>query len=152
MENFFNWVTKNISKDEVISWLESNNMKYEKIDLYGDIFKSLYFIIQDTYLGDDELETKIDMSKEDKISHFKWCWDKLISDFEKEGIKIYKEGKHEKYFRNFFLDTFYDDSQKKLKIGIKNFLKDIFDVEKEFTKSDLDILTEIYKLLEKNVK
>jgi hypothetical protein len=28
----------------------------------------------------------------------------------------------------------------------------VFDIDKQFTKSDLDILTELYKLLEKNIE
>ena len=35
--------------------------------------------------------------------------------------------------------------------AIPDFIKDLFDQDKPFAKSDLDILTEIYKLLDKNV-
>jgi hypothetical protein len=38
-----------------------------------------------------------------------------------------------------------------LKIAIPDFLEDVFNLEKPFTKSDLDILTEVYHLLEKNM-
>jgi hypothetical protein len=40
MENFFNWMSKVIPNDEVIIWFNIHNMHYEKIELYGDIFKS----------------------------------------------------------------------------------------------------------------
>ena len=53
MENFFNWLSKPIPKDEIITWLNVHNMYYERIELYGDIFKSLNQIIIDTYLGSD---------------------------------------------------------------------------------------------------
>jgi hypothetical protein len=36
--------------------------------------------------------------------------------------------------------------------AIPNFIVELFDIEKPFAKSDLDILTEIYKLLDRHVK
>ena len=88
MENFFNWITKPLPKDEIIIWFNIHNMTYEKIELYGDFFKSLNQIIMDTYLGDSISETKISLSPEDNLSHFKWCWNKTIGNFKKENIKI----------------------------------------------------------------
>ena len=86
MENFFNWMSKPVPKEEVVVWFNVHNMTYEKIELYGDIFKSLNFIITDTYLGENVLETKILMSEEDNALHFNWCWNKLLEDFKKENI------------------------------------------------------------------
>ena len=88
MENFFNWMSKPVPKDEVIIWFNVHNMNYEKIELFGDIFKSLNQIVLDTYMGDDIKETKISMTLEDKELHFEWCWKKTIDDFMKEGIEI----------------------------------------------------------------
>lgn len=151
MENFFNWMSKTIPRDEVIIWFNVHNMSYEKIELFGDIFKSLNHIIVDTYMGDTEGETKIHLSSEDKIKHFEWCWNKLIKDFENEKIIIKKVGDHKDYFREFFMDSFYNQNQTNVKSSIPQFLEDVFDVEKDFSKSDLDILTELYKLIEKNI-
>ena len=151
MENFFNWMSKTIPKDEVIIWLNVHNMSYEKIELYGDIFKSLNHIIVDTYMGDVEGETKIYLSQDDKEKHFEWCWNKLLKDFESENIYIKKEGEHKDYFKDFFLDSFYNQGQTNVKLSIPQFLNDVFDVDKNFSKSDLDILTELYKLIEKNL-
>ena len=67
MENFINWMSAPIPQDELIVWFNIHNMNYEKIELYGDIFKSLNFIIINTYLGDEKSETKIIMSIEDKL-------------------------------------------------------------------------------------
>lgn len=151
MENFFNWMSKTIPKDEVLIWLSVHNMSYEKIELYGDIFKSLNHIIVDTYMGDTEGETKIYLSPEDKMKHFEWCWSKLIKDFEAENIIIKDTGDHKDYFKEFFSDSFYNQNQTNVKLSIPQFLEDVFDVEKDFSKSDLDILTELYKLIEKNL-
>jgi hypothetical protein len=103
-------------------------------------------------LGDDELETRISLKEEDKIAHFEWCWNKVLEDFKKENIIIKHEGQHKDYFKSFFLDSFYDSSQKTLKVAIPEFIEDVFNLEKPFTKSDLDILTELYNMFEKNME
>lgn len=151
MENFFNWMTKPIPKDEVVIWLNVHNMNYEKIELYGDIFKSLNFIINDTYLGEESNETQISLSDEDKKLHFEWCWNKLREDFGKENIKIKHGGDHKDYLESFFMDSFYNQREKNIKKAIPEFILDVFDVDKPFSKSDLDILTELYKLMNKNI-
>lgn len=151
MENFFNWMSKPIPKEEVIIWLNVHNLNYEKIELCGDIFKTLNQIILDTYMGDEKGETKISLSQEDKDAHFEWCWKKTLENFNKENIKIKTTGEHKDYFMEFFMETFYNQHEKNVKEAIPSFLLDVFDVEKPFSKSDLDILTELYKLLEKNI-
>jgi hypothetical protein len=155
MENFFNWIAKPLPNDEVIIWFNVHNMLYERIELYGDIFKTLHHIIRDTYMGDDfdaPAETKISISKKDQELHFDWCWKKMISDFKKENVIITEVGEHKDYLESFYVDTFYNQSEARVKNSIPKFVNEIFDVFKPFSKSDLDMITELYKLLEKNVK
>lgn len=152
MENFFNWVSKPIESDEVTIWFNVHNMNYEKIELVGDFFKSLNTTIIDTYFGEESQETKIALNQEDKISHFEWCWKKVIDEFSKENVKIKNSGDHKDYFKDFYMETFYNQLDKNVKNNIPNFINDVFDLEKTFTKSDLDILTELYKLMEKNIQ
>lgn len=152
MENFFNWMSQIVPKEDVIIWFNVHNLSYEKIELYGDFFKSLNHIVMDTYLGYEGPDTRIIMSKEDNELHFEWCWNKLIADFKKESIIFKTEGQHKDYFKSFFIDTFYNNGDKKLKTAIPEFLDEVFNLDKSFTKSDLDILTEVYHLLEKNIE
>lgn len=152
MENFFNWITKPVPKDEVILWFNIHNMNYEKIELIGDIAKSLTKIIMDTYLGENTSETKIRLSEEDKRLHFNWCWNKTIENFRKENVIIKPQGEHKEYFESFFMDTYYNQTIESVKLSIGQFLDEIFDTEIDFTKSDLDLLTELYKLIEKNIQ
>jgi hypothetical protein len=152
MENFVKWISMPIPKEDVLVWFNIHNINYEKIELYGDIFKSLNFIIIDTYLGDEKSETKIIMSNEDNDSHFNWCWNKLLENFRKENIHIKHGGKHKDYFKSFFDDSFYYQKEENIKNVISHFINEVFDIEKPFSKSDLDILTELYKLLEKNIE
>jgi hypothetical protein len=152
MENFFEWMVKVVPKDEVIIWFNIHNMHYEKIELYGDILKTLYYLILDTYLGEDTSDTKIVLSSDDKEKHFEWCWKKLISLFEEELIFIEHKGEHKDYLKSFFVETFYSPYDTSVKETIPKFLNSTFDIDKDFSKSDLDILTEIYKLMDKNIK
>jgi len=150
MENFFNWMTKPVPKEEIILWFNIHNMTYEKIELCGDFFKSLNQIITDTYLGDSTSETKISLSNKDNLSHFEWCWTKVIENFKKENIIIKSDGEHKDYFQSFFMDTFYNQTESNLKQSIPKFLNEIFEIGITYSKSDLDLLTELYKLIEKN--
>lgn len=152
MENFYNWMTSPIPNDEVTVWFNIHNMIYEKIELFGDMFKTLNILINDTYLGNGISETKIEYTQEDKSKHFEWCWNKTLELFAKENILIKSSGEHKDYFEDFFMETFYNQAENSVKTGITKFISEIFDVQKLFTKSDLEILTEIYKLLDKNMK
>ena len=152
MENFFNWVSKPVPKEEVVVWFNINNMNYEKVELYGDFFKSLNFKIIATYFEEDHRETKINLTEENKKEHFDWCWTKTVEDFQKEKIIINNSGDHRDYIEKFFFDTFYNQNQKNIKEAIPSFLSEVFDLNKPFSKSDLEIMTEIYKLMDKNLK
>lgn len=152
MENFFRWMSKPIANDEVQIWFSVHNMIPEKIELYGDLFKSLFKIMGDTYLGSEESETKINLTVDDKLNHFEWCWGKLLDNFNKENIKIKESGAHKDYFWEFFKDTYYNQKDQRVKLSISQFIDDVFSLQKPFTKSDLEILTELYKSLEKNIE
>lgn len=152
MENFFNYITKPVTPEDVDIWFRVNNIIPEKMELYYDFSYSLYKLITDTYLGDDtNNETKVSLSDEDKIQHFKWCWEKTIENFQKEEIEFNKDGDHYEYFSSFFIEIFYNQKEEKVKNSIGIFFKDLFDTKKPFTKSDLDMISSIYKSLDKNM-
>ena len=154
MENFFNYVTNPLSSEDVDVWFKSNNIIIEKIELYHDFTHSLYDLMMDTYFGHDNKnnETKITMSDDDNESHFKWCWGKVISNFKKENIEFTEEGEHYDYFKSFFDEIFYQQKETMIRESVGDFFDVIFDVNKGFTKSDLDMITSIYRVLEKNIK
>ena len=151
MENFYNWMMVPVPKDEVDIWFSVHNMIPEKIELYGDIFESLTTLILETYLGEETNETKIRMSDDDITNHFDWCWKKTIDGFEKENILLDSDGEHKDYVKTFFLDSFYYQKDSEIRSAVKIFVKDLFDIDKVFVKSDLDIITEIYKVFNRNV-
>lgn len=139
--------------NDVDIWFRVNNIISEKINLYYDFTFSLYYLIVDTYLGDEnnDSETKIIMTEKDKKNHFSWCWKKTIENFKKEKIIFNENGEHFDYFLDFFMNIFYSQKEEKIRNSINIFFIDVFDRKKLFTKSDLDMITNIYKLLDKNI-
>ena len=154
MENFYSWMMKPVNREDVEIWFNINNMIYEKRQLFSDFTFSLYDIIKSTYLGDDitnPSETKIILSQQEKENHFEWCWNKTLENFSKENIKFNLTGEHKDYYEKFYMDLFYNAENNKISGNILMFFEELFNEEKMFTKSDLDMLTEIYKLLNKNI-
>jgi len=152
MENFFNYISKPLKPDDVDLWFKVNNIIPEKMELFLDFTNSLNNLILDTYLGEGEnKETQIILSEVDDKKHFEWCWNKILDNFKKENIVFFSTGEHFEYFESFFQETFYNQKDIKVKTSIGKFFIDLFDYEKSFTKSDLDMITTIYKMLDKQI-
>jgi len=153
MENFFNYITKPVPQEDVDIWFRVNNILPEKMELFMDFCHSLNMLIFETYLGEDKNrnETKISVTDDDKIKHFEWCFKKTIENFIREGIRFNKKGEHYEYFKTFFIDVFYNQKEEKIKQLIKSFFLELFDMNTPFSKSDLDIVSLIYKNLDKNM-
>ena len=154
MGRFFDWLAKPMKQDDIDAWYLANNIIPEYTELFRDFCISFLNLLNETYLGDnfDNVDTKVIMNEEQNRKHFKWCWEKTIEDFGKENIKIKLEGEHKNYFEDFFKETFYHQKEESVRIAIPDFLDEVFDVERPFSKTDLDLLTELYKLLEKNIE
>jgi hypothetical protein len=151
--DFINWISKPVPEEELKIWFSVNNIVYERSELYKDFCVALMTLINDTYFGDKDgkFETEVEMSDEDNMKHFDWCWNKTIENFEKENITFLKEGSHKIYFKSFIADVYYNQTNQTVKKSVTHFLNDIFSREIGFSKSDLDLFTEIYKLMDSNV-
>ena len=153
MENFFSYISKPIDPEEFEFWVESNNICFLKLELYETFVKSLVSLVSETYLGETEFnETNINVTEQDINNHFDWCWNKVVSNFNKEKVFFEIEGEHKKFIKEFIFETFYLQKKKDVKSSLNKFFNEIFNIETTMTKSDLDLLTTIYKLMEKNVK
>jgi hypothetical protein len=154
MENFFNYISKPIPSEDVDIWFKINNVLIEKLELFFDFSYSLNSLITETYLGEHGLisETKINLSVEDNEKHFEWCFKKVIDNFSKEGILFKNKGEHYDYFKTFFDEVFYNQKEEKVRNSVGNFFDDLFNVNKSFTKSDLDMIGVIYKILDRNLE
>ena len=154
MENFFNYVSKPVSSEDVEVWFKINNIYPEKLNLFFDFVISLNMIIFETYLGEDQNsnnETKINLTNEDKEKHFRWCWNKNIKNFEKENLLFELDGEHYEYFESFYNQVFYQQKQSHVRNSIGKFFEELFNNERPYTKSDLDMIYDIYKSLDKSL-
>lgn len=154
MENFFNYISKPLTPEDVDVWFRVNNIIPEKMELYSDFAHSLNILILETYLGENEIpnETKIILSENDNDNHFDWCWNKILENFKKENIVFNNRGEHYDYFYEFFGEVFYHQKDDKVRNSIGKFFNELFNMKKSFTKSDIDMVSAIYKVLDKNFK
>jgi hypothetical protein len=133
------------NKNQVEIWYKAYNIIREKTDLFHDFMVSLYDLIENTYLGPE-----VTISELDNKNHFTWCWNKIINNFSNESINFKLTGQHYDYMWLFFNEAYY------LNGGINNKIKDyfvkLFKFDYKKTRSELDILTEIYKILDANLK
>jgi hypothetical protein len=92
------------------------------------------------------------MTTEQKLNHFRWCWGKTIENFKKENIKFNFNETDLEFFEGFFFEVFYSQNDLKIKDSIYTFFRQIFDSKYKKTKSDIEIFTDIYKVLERSLK
>jgi hypothetical protein len=153
MENFFLYISKPVDDEEFNFWVDSNNICYLKMELFQDFVISLVNLVYNTYLGHETtIETNIKITEEDNLKHFDWCWGKTISNFNKEGIYFELYGEHKTFLKSFLDETFYSQKVTEVRMSLIKFFSEVFNLETMFTKSDLDLLTTLYKSLEKNLK
>ena len=144
-ENYLEFVASENFKNQIEVWYKAYNITREKTELFYDFIVSLYEIIEETYLGLEVTETQIDQK-----NHFNWCWNKVILDFDKESIQFKDTGNHHDYFWLFFEEAFYLNGDNPVRI--KEYFHKLFKFNFKKTRSELDMLTEMYKLLESNLK
>jgi hypothetical protein len=91
------------------------------------------------------------LNDEDKKGHFQWCWNTVISNFEKENIKFSFKNDDYDYFESFLFEVYYDQPDVEVRESIAPFLTQLFDMNRTFTKSDLEMYTDMYKVLERSL-
>lgn len=144
-----NYINTPMSRESILLLYTSHNVKYEKCELYGDFIQSLILLIFDTYMG-DEITNEVEQR-----NHFKWCWDKNINNFKKEGIGIASTRLYN-YFLEFMVDVYYKTINKneneKINTNILKLWQYIFDYNNNKSKSDVDTLLEVYKMFENSIE
>lgn len=146
-ESYLEFISSESYKHHLDVWYRTYNISNEKTELFYDFLISVYNLIEDTFLGEDVLNNEIEQR-----NHFTWCWDKTIDSFSKEKIYFKDRGNHYEYFWNFFLEAFYYSKLDGEIPKIKEYFYKVFDFTHKKTRSELDILTEIYRLLNQNLK
>lgn len=155
MDQFFNWLAKPMSSEEIDIWYRANNIIPELTELFRDYCLSLLGLVQSTYLGNSHgefSETKIGMTIEDNRDHFRWCWEKTLKNFEKESITFNFKKDDYDYFEAFFFEVFYEQPEVEIREEIQKFFQELFNTRRHISKSDLEMFTDVYKTLERSLK
>jgi len=134
-------------RNQLEVWLRAHNISYQKLELFYDYLKGLNNLIETTFLGHDSYHNETEIK-----SHFNWCWNKNNENFSKERIHFKQNGNHHEYFWIFFYEAFYIPLSENNKPRIIEYLKKLFDLKFIKTRSEIDLLNEIYKILNQHLK
>ena len=131
-----------MDEDKIELFYRANFINPLKTELFRDFTISLLDMVNDTYPGDD-------VSTEGYyMSHFKYCFNKVIENFNKEELFFNGNGKEIiEYFYVAMEEAYYKETDKKKTIVyLKNIYDKVFNLEDmNKTQSDLDIFIDIYK-------
>jgi len=147
MENseFVNYITNPLTIDQMNLLYKANDVKFERCNLYYDFIKSLNKVIVDTYLGTEYITTDREVKE-----HYLWCFNSIVDNFKEESIVFDDVVRLKEYFFYFYDELFYKDSDKVLK-KLDNLAELSFDFHRIKSRSDIDIMIELYKLFEKSL-
>jgi len=149
-EKFLSYISNPLTRTSIELLYNSNYIMFEKCDLYRDFVLSLSDLIFTTYMGD-----KI-TKEEERINHFKWCWDRTVKNFEMENIYFGDNQELYDYFTNFMVEIFYSVEDKsnneKINHNVIKLWEYIFNYRIIKTRSDVDTFIEVYKMFEKSLK
>jgi len=144
---FIKYITTPLTKEEMVLLYKANDIKYEKCELYKDFILTLNKLVVETFLGDDVIHSEKDIK-----NHFSWCIDKVVDNFRKENIIFDKPTNIKEYFFNFYLELFYNVNNKKdIKEKLNKLPNLSFIYKRIKTRSDMDVLLELYRLFEKSL-
>jgi len=147
MENseFMNYIANPLTPEQMNLLYKANDIKFDRCNLYFDFIKSLNKVIFDTYLGVEYISTDREIKE-----HYLWCFNDVVKKFKEEYIVFDDVDKLKEYFFYFYDELFYKDKEKSLS-KIDNLPEFSFDYHRIKSRSDMDILIELYKLFEKSL-
>ena len=155
MDQFFKWLSTPMDKEDIDTWNRANNIQPEYCDLFEDFSFSLYYLVSSTYLGfshGDNNVTKIGVGDDDKTEHFKWCINKVVTDFKKENIIFKFIDDDYDYFESFYMEVYYEQRDELVRGSLESFLRELFNRKRVITKPDIEMFTDLYKSLERSIK
>ena len=115
--------------------------------VYYDFIITLNKLVTETFLGGDVINKEVDIK-----NHYSWCISKIFNNFKKEKIIFDDTINIEEYFYNFYVELFYKFDYNDQSIDKLNKLAFLsFDYGRIKTRSDMDVLLELYRLFEKSL-
>ena len=149
IDKFLKYMSRPLTLNELELIYTSNNIVFERVDLYRDFILTLNDLILTTYLGDDFT------NDEEQINHFNWCWKSTCNSLRHGKIDFTDNLDANVYFINFYFDTFYtvdkdDESNNIYKIA--QVWETIFNYNIKKPRTDLDTFLTLYRVFEKSYK
>ena len=148
--DFLSYIKNNLSEHTLIMLYDANKVRFDRCQLYSDFVCSLLLIVFDTYMGDEYTD------KEQRITHFNWCWDKNINNFKEENIIFKSIEELKDYFKEFLVEVYYNiedkDSKPYISENLISLWEYLFDYKKPKSQADVDSFIEIYNIFEKSLK
>lgn len=135
-----------LSEYQIMKKLKVNNAIKERIELYRDFVINLVGYVYNSYLGREYIKTD-----EDVKGHFNWAFNKVLAEFETEGIIFNDTKKLKEYFFKYFCVRIYykTDLDPLPTLGAFNdFWESIFAIKANKEKRLLDALVDVYKLFD----
>lgn len=127
-------------EEDIDKILLDNDIDREHCELFSDYIQSLFMLVFRTYMGD-----KITTPSEQK-NHFRWCWNKNVSNFKEEGYHINSSELYD-YFETFTNDAYYKDLTKENNVRLPQILslwRFILNIDKPKSKVDVILMIKIY--------
>lgn len=133
-----------LSEYQIMKKLKVNNAIKERIELYRDFVINLVGYVYSSYLGREYIKTD-----EDVKGHFNWAFNKVLADFETEGITFTDTSKLKEYFFKYFSVRIYymNDPLPSLE-AFNDFWESIFAIKANKEKRLLEALIDVYKLFD----
>ncbi len=145
---FLAYIHQPMSWPDIQMIYKKNNISIQKCELFNDFIKSLLLTILETYMGDEITNTL------EQNNHFNWCWGKTVKGFSEEGFNL-NDPKIRNYFFEFSREIFYTNKNKdkdQFESGVLKIWDDLFNYSAIKTNSDIDVLVEIYNIMDKSLK
>lgn len=133
--------------EELDIWYKINNIVFERNELYIDFFETLFSFISDTYVGEDVLNNKQDIT-----NHFNWCFKRTVETFEKENIFFNENGELRNHLLSYFITSFYKNTNDNKEISSHDFFIRLFTYKQKKTQAELNAYKTVYDLFEMDLK
>ena len=144
---FIKYISTPLTVEEMQLLYKAHDINYDKCELYYDFILTLNRVVSSTFLGDDVINTE-----EDIKNHFQWCINEVFKNFREENIIFNETENIEEYFYYFYIELFYTEQNKKNIIEKLDKLAMLsFDYRRIKTRSDMDVLLELYRNFEKSL-
>ena len=146
VDKFLKYMSRPLSLPALDLIYTSNNIVFERVDMYCDFILTLNDVIFTTYLGDDFT------SETERVNHFNWCWNSVSNKLIHGKITFKNNEDAYIYFLNFYFDTFYNADKKDENtqlLKMYKIWKSIFDYNIEKPRTDLDTFLTLYRVFEK---